>query len=67
MLTLLQTIYALCAFSLGLYTAGQAVYCCGAIGGLAALQVATPALDDLPHVTVQLPLYNEAKVAGPID
>ena len=63
MLTLLQTIYALCALSLGLYTAGQAVLL-WRYWRTRRVKAATPPLDELPHVTVQLPLYNEANVAS---
>ncbi|MCY3979633.1 MAG: glycosyltransferase [Chloroflexi bacterium] len=62
MLTLLQAIYALCALSLGLYTAGQALLL-WRYWRTRRLKAATPPLEDLPHVTVQLPLYNEANVA----
>ena len=62
MLTLLQTIYALCALSLGLYTSGQALLL-WRYWRTRRAKTATPPLEDLPHVTVQLPLYNEANVA----
>ncbi|MYD10716.1 MAG: glycosyltransferase [Chloroflexi bacterium] len=63
MTTLLLTLYSLCALALGLYTAGQAILLWRywrARRGLAP----TPALGECPPVTVQLPLYNEANVAG---
>ena len=63
MLTLLQTIYAFCVISLGLYTAGQAILL-WRYWRTRRSSAATPALAELPHVTVQLPLYNEANVAG---
>ena len=63
MLTLLQTIYVLCAFSLGLYTAGQAILL-WQYWRTRNQSTASSPLTELPHVTVQLPLYNEAKVAG---
>ena len=63
MLTLLQVIYALCALSLGLYTAGQAVLL-WRYWRTRHLSSATPPLHEPPHVTVQLPLFNEANVAG---
>jgi len=63
MLTLLQTIYALCALSLGLYTAGQALLL-WRFWRTRRANIAAPPLVELPQVTVQLPLYNEARVAG---
>ncbi len=63
MSTLLQTIYALCALSLGLYTAGQALLL-WRFWRTRRAKVAAPPLVEWPHVTVQLPLYNEAAVAG---
>lgn len=63
MLTLMQTIYALCALSLGLYTAGQALLLWRYWRTRRADSTAPP-LFDFPHVAVQLPLYNEAAVAG---
>jgi cellulose synthase/poly-beta-1,6-N-acetylglucosamine synthase-like glycosyltransferase len=63
MLILLQAIYALCAFSLGLYTAGQAILL-WRYWQTRRAKTATPPLKAVPHVTVQLPLYNEANVAG---
>lgn len=62
MLTHLQTIYALCALALGLYTAGQALLL-WRYWRTRRRKTATPPLHELPHVTVQLPLYNEAAVA----
>ena len=62
MLTLLQTIYALCALSLGLYTAGQALLLWRYWRTRRATSEA-PSTAEWPHVTVQLPLYNEANVA----
>ncbi len=63
MTILLLTLYTLCAISLGIYTAGQAIllwrYWRTRQG-----ERATPPLGELPGVTVQLPLYNEANVAG---
>ena len=63
MLTLLQIIYALCALALGLYTAGQALLL-WRYWRTRRATAAAPAPGELPHVTVQLPLYNEADVAG---
>jgi len=63
MLTLLQTIYALCALSLGLYTAGQALLL-WRFWRTRRANIAAPPLVELPQVTIQLPLYNEARVAG---
>ncbi len=63
MLTLLQTIYALCALSLGLYTAGQALLL-WRYWRTRHTESAAPPLADFPYVTVQLPLYNEAAVAS---
>lgn len=63
MSTLLQTIYALCALSLGLYTAGQATLLWRYWRTRRSL-TASPPLTELPSVAVQLPLYNEAQVAG---
>lgn len=63
MLTLLQTIYALCALSLGLYTAGQALLL-WRFWRTRRATTAAPPLDELPQVTIQLPLYNELDVAG---
>ena len=63
MLTLLQALYAFCALMLGLYTAGQALLL-WRYWRTRGDKTATPPLDESPHVTVQLPLYNEANVAG---
>ena len=63
MTTLLLTLYALCALSLGLYTAGQAILLWQYWRTRHAVPVAPP-LKELPTVAVQLPLYNEANVAG---
>ena len=63
MMTILLTVYALCALSLGLYTAGQAVLLWRYWRTRNAAPSAPP-LPELPTVTVQLPLYNEANVAG---
>lgn len=63
MLTLLQVVYALCALSLGLYTAGQAVLL-WRYWRTRHASIATPPLLERPHVAVQLPIFNEAKVAG---
>ena len=63
MTTLLLTLYALCALSLGLYTAGQAILLWRYWRSRHANPVAK-ALITVPEVTVQLPLYNEANVAG---
>lgn len=63
MMPLLQTLYALCALLLGLYTAGQAILL-WRFWRTRGAQTATPPLHASPHVTVQLPLYNEANVAG---
>ena len=63
MLTLLQTIYALCALLLGLYTAGQALLL-WRYWRTRHASVAAPPMDDLPQVTAQLPLFNELEVAG---
>ncbi len=63
MLTLLQTIYALCALALGLYTSGQAILL-WRYWRTRRVSDAAPPLEDLPAVTVQLPLYNEFDVAG---
>ncbi len=63
MLTLLQIIYALCALSLGFYTAGQA-FLLWRYWRSRRPTGAQPPIQQLPPVTVQLPLYNEANVAG---
>ncbi|MCY3781175.1 MAG: glycosyltransferase [Chloroflexi bacterium] len=63
MMTLLLTLYALCALSLGLYTAGQAVLLWRYWRTRHAAPSA-PSLLELPTVAVQLPFYNEANVAG---
>ena len=63
MLTLLQTIYALCALSLGLYTAGQA-FLLWRYWRTRRPRAAPAPLQQAPPVTVQLPLYNEANVAA---
>lgn len=63
MLTLLQTIYALCALALGLYTAGQALLL-WRYWRTRRMNDAAPPLEDSPAVIVQLPLYNEFDVAG---
>ncbi|MDE2856027.1 MAG: glycosyltransferase [Chloroflexota bacterium] len=62
MLTLLQIIYALCALSLGFYTAGQAFLLWRYWRSRQPTAAPAP-LQHLPPVTVQLPLYNEANVA----
>ena len=62
MMTLLLTLYALCALLLGLYTAGQAVLLWRYWRTRHAAPAAPP-LAVLPTVTVQLPLFNEAHVA----
>ena len=62
MTTLLLTLYALCALSLGLYTAGQAILLMR-YWRTRRLEPQAPPLTKLPAVTVQLPLYNEANVA----
>ncbi len=62
MMTLMLALYALCALSLGLYTAGQAVLLWQYWRTRRAKPYAPP-LADLPTVAVQLPLYNEAHVA----
>ena len=63
MTTLLLTLYTLCAISLGIYTAGQAILL-WRYWRTRGDQRATPPLRETPSVTVQLPLYNEACVAG---
>ncbi len=63
MTTFLLTLYALCAISLGLYTAGQAILL-WRYWRTRQEKRQTPALSQWPPVTVQLPLYNEANVAG---
>ncbi len=63
MFSLLQTLYALCALLLGLYTAGQALLLWRYWRTRRAASP-TPPLAETPHVTVQLPLFNEAAVAG---
>ena len=63
MSTLLQITYALCALALGLYTAGQATLL-WRYWRTRGASTAAPPLAELPPVTVQLPLYNEARVAG---
>ena len=63
MMTILLTLYAFCALLLGLYTAGQAVLLWRYWTTRQAAPSAPP-LAELPTVTVQLPLYNEAKVAS---
>ena len=63
MTTTLLTIYALCALSLGLYTAGQAILL-WRYWRTRRAKVEAEGMTDLPHVTVQLPLYNEYYVAG---
>ena len=63
MMTLLLMLYALCALSLGLYTAGQAILLWRYWRTRRARPYAPP-LAELPTVAVQLPLYNEAHVAG---
>ena len=63
MLTLLQTIYALCALALGFYTLGQALLL-WRYWRTRSLSDDAPPLEALPAVTVQLPLYNEFDVAG---
>ena len=62
MLTLLQTIYGLCALSLGLYTSGQALLL-WRYWRTRRLHVGAPPALEWPQVSVQLPLYNEADVA----
>lgn len=63
MMTLLLLLYALCALGLGLYTAGQSVLL-WQYWRTRRLKTGAPAADETPRVTVQLPLYNEANVAG---
>lgn len=63
MMTLLLSLYALCALSLGLYTAGQAILLWRYWRTRQSAPIAPPPAA-LPTVTVQLPLYNEAHVAG---
>ena len=63
MTTLLLTLYACCAFALGLYTAGQAMLL-WRYWRTRRAAVETPPLMACPPVTVQLPLYNEFNVAG---
>ena len=63
MTTLLLTLYTLCAISLGLYTAGQAILL-WRYWRTRQEERPSPALSQWPGVTVQLPLYNEAYVAG---
>ncbi len=63
MTTFLLTLYALCAISLGLYTAGQAILL-WRYWRTRQEERQTPALSQWPSLTVQLPLYNEAYVAG---
>ena len=63
MTTLLLTLYTLCALLLGLYTAGQAILL-WRYWRTRREERPTPALRQWPAVTVQLPLYNEACVAG---
>ena len=63
MTTILLTLYAFCALSLGLYTAGQAVLLWRYWRTRQAAVKALP-LTAFPRVTVQLPLYNEFHVAG---
>ena len=62
MLTLLQFIYVLCALSLGLYTAGQAILL-WRYWRTRRSSVDSPPNAEFPPVTVQLPLYNERNVA----
>lgn len=63
MTTLLLTLYTFCAIALGLYTAGQALLLWRYYRASHA-QTPTPAPNEWPALTVQLPLYNEANVAG---
>ena len=63
MTTLLLTLYTLCAIALGLYTAGQAILL-WRYWRTRQEERPTPSLSQWPAVTVQLPLYNEAYVAG---
>ncbi len=63
MTTTLLIIYALCALSLGLYTAGQAILL-WRYWRTRHAAVKAASLTAFPRVTVQLPLYNEYHVAG---
>ena len=63
MMTLLTACYVLCALLLAFYTGGQAVLLFRYWRTRRA-KVKTPPLEDLPDVTVQLPLYNERDVAA---
>ena len=63
MMILLTACYVLCALLLALYTGGQAVLLFR-YWRTRRTKVKTPPLEDLPDVTVQLPLYNERDVAA---
>ncbi len=64
MIPLLTSLYVLCALALGLYTAGQALLLWRYWRTRAASPAPVAVPDgDLPAITVQLPLYNEANVA----
>ncbi len=65
MISLLTLLYVLCALALAMYTAGQALllWRYWRVRGAAPAEPAALPDCDLPSVTVQLPLYNEANVA----
>ena len=65
MISLLTSLYVLCALALGLYTAGQALLLWRYWRTRAVPPADPPPQTDaeLPGITVQLPLYNEANVA----
>lgn len=63
MITLLTAFYALCALLLAFYTGGQTILLFRYWRTRRAA-ASTPPMDDLPEVTVQLPLYNEQYVAA---
>lgn len=63
MTTLLLTLYTLCAVALGLYTAGQAILL-WRYWRTRGAEAPRLSLSQWPGITVQLPLYNEAHVAG---
>lgn len=62
MMSLLTSLYALCAFLLALYTLGQAILLLRYWRTRRATAL-TPDLSQVPAVAVQLPLYNEQFVA----
>ena len=62
MLTLLTSLYALCALLLALYTVGQALLLI-CYWRKRRVTICAPPLEQCPAVTVQLPLYNERYVA----